>query len=107
MKVFFGPNKPERIHYARIPNTNFEALVRLRKNIEEIEVEDESTDDEGKPITVKSKIWQADEVSFTTKESKATIENNFDDFYYGNGPQPTLADRLEIVEGLLGEIMEG
>ena len=105
-KTYFGPDKPDAIVYIPRHNSMY-ADVYLRKNIEEIEVEDESTDEEGKPIIVKSKMWQADEVYNITDASEAEIIADFDNFFYKFGPQPTIEERLDVVEGVIGEIMEG
>ena len=105
-KAYFGPEKPDRILFAHRPDSMLND-VWLRKNIIEEEVEEESTDEEGKPITIKSKVWTANEVYLLTDKNLETIEANFDDIFYESGPQPTIEERLEIVEGVIGELMEG
>ena len=106
MRVYFGPEKPDTICYKSRPDSMYND-VWLRKNIVEVETEEESYDEEGKPITIKSKHWEADEVYLLTKMSKEEIEADFDNIYYESGPQPTVEDRLDIIEGVIGELMEG
>ncbi|MBQ8132410.1 MAG: hypothetical protein IJ193_07965 [Bacilli bacterium] len=81
--------------------------VWLRKNIEEVEVEEEDTDDKGETIIVKKKYWEADEVYLLTDKTEQEIEADFDNIYYESGPQPTVEERLDVLEGVIGEMMEG
>lgn len=107
MKVSYGGNKPDPILYMHRPDTKY-SDVWLRKNIEAVEIDTEEIDSEtGELKTNKIIDWQADEVYGLTTFSKEEIENNFDNFYYSFGPQPTVEERLDIIEGVIGEIMEG
>ena len=42
-----------------------------------------------------------------TDKSLEVIESDFDNIYYEAGPQPTVEERLDIIEGVIGELMEG
>ena len=106
MRVSFGLIEPEPIKFMSRPDSMFND-VWLRKNIEQEEVEEEQMDEEGKPITVKTKVWMADEVYLLTDKTKEAIEADFDNIYYEAGPQPTVEERLDIIEGVIGEMMEG
>ena len=105
--VSFGPIKPAPISYMPRPDSELNE-VRLRKNIREVEYDDVEYDEEtGKEIPVKRKEWRANEVFALTTVSLAEIEADFDNYFYLFGPQPSLEERIEILEGVVGEIMEG
>lgn len=106
MRVSFGTTKPDPIKFMTRPDSLLHD-VWLRKNIEEVEVEEEETDDKGKAIIVKKKYWEADEVYLLTDKTVQEIEADFDNIYYESGPQPTVEERLDIIEGVIGEMMEG
>ena len=106
MKAYYGTFKPEPIKYMRRPDSML-SDVWLRKNIAEIEVEEEEMDDKGESVMGKHKVWTADEVYLLTDKSLEVIESDFDNIYYEAGPQPTVEERLDIIEGVIGELMEG
>lgn len=106
MRVSFGLIEPDPIKFMSRPDSMMHD-VWLRKNIEQEEIEEEQMDEEGKPITVKTKVWMADEVYLLTDKTLAAIEADFDNIFYENGPQPTVEERLDVIEGVIGEIMEG
>ena len=64
-------------------------------------------DEEGKEKKRTYLQWQADEEYMLTDATYEDIEANFDDYFYKAGPQPTVEERLDIVEGVIGEMMEG
>jgi hypothetical protein len=108
MKVYFGFDKPDPIKYMPRPKNESNLVdVWLRKNIEQVEVEDIEYDEEGKEKKRTYLQWQADEEYMLTDATYEDIEANFDDYYYKAGPQPTVEERLDIVEGVIGEMMEG
>lgn len=103
MKVSYGGTKPDPILYMSRPDTKY-ADVWLRKNIVAVEIENEYNEGE-EPSTYID--WQADEVYALTTVSREEIEADFDNFFYSFGPQPTVEERLDVIEGVIGEMMEG
>ena len=104
MKVSYGGTKPDPILYMPRPDSKY-ADVWLRKNIVAVEIENDPHEGEDEPTT--SIDWQADEVYALTTVTREEIEADFDNYFYSFGPQPTIEERLDVLEGVIGEMMEG
>ena len=97
MKVYYD-SKPDAILYQPLPDGT--ANVYLRKNIEQAE---RSTFNQGQEET--QTVWTADEKNVKTKLSKDDVEANFDLlFLTANFPEPTLEERMAVLERAIAEV---
>ena len=97
MKVYYD-SKPDAILYQPLPDGT--ANVYLRKNIEQAE---RSTFNQGQEET--QTVWTADEKNVKTKLSKEDVEANFDPlFLTANFPEPTLEERMAVLESAIAEV---
>ena len=89
-KTIFS-SAPDEIEYRKQPDGSAE--VWLRDNIEQAETED-------------GMVWQADEVQFTTRLSKAEVLSQKDGYFFEE-PVTTIDDLAEAIDILAEIILEG
>ena len=99
MKTQFS-QKPEKIRYMQLPDGA--ADVWLRKNIKK-----QTGEQEGTQYT----YFEADEVYFRTRDTKAEIAADFEEYFAGNLPKPPApavpdSERIAALESAMLDLAE-